>query len=115
MMKNDLEDTIEAKGGDEKTLANLGKNCAAKTKEYEAVCKSRSEELLALADTIKILNDDDALELFKKASGVNLLQVQFTTSEVRHRALQMLKKARTVKHHGISLDFVQLALRGKTA
>ena len=29
-------------------------------------CKTRTEELLALADTIKMLNDDDALELFKK-------------------------------------------------
>lgn len=29
--------------------------------------KTRAEELLALAETIKILNDDDALDLFKKA------------------------------------------------
>merc|ERR1719453_804282 len=65
-MKNDLEDTQETLAEDTKYLADLGKTCAAKTKEWEARCKSRSEELLALADTIKILNDDDALELFKK-------------------------------------------------
>ena len=30
------------------------------------VDRVRAEELVALADTIKILNDDDALDLFKK-------------------------------------------------
>merc|ERR1719352_1998045 len=65
-MKNDLEDTQETLGEDTKYLADLGKTCAAKTKEWDARCKERSEELLALAETIKILNDDDALELFKK-------------------------------------------------
>merc|ERR1719181_1561933 len=40
----------------------------------------QGEELLALADTIKILNDDDALELFKKtlpgsAPRVDLIEV----------------------------------------
>merc|ERR1719359_1382622 len=77
MLKNDLEDTVEAKAEDEKTLKDLGKTCAAKTKEWEATCKSRSEELLALADTIKILNDDDALELFKKTlPSASFLQIQ---------------------------------------
>merc|ERR1719213_1334493 len=59
-MKNDLEDTQEGLAEDTKFLADLKKNCALKTKEWEARCKLRSEELLALADTIKILNDDDA-------------------------------------------------------
>merc|ERR1719281_1887106 len=67
-MKNDLEDTQETLAEDTKYLADLGKTCAAKTKEWEARCKSRSEELLALADTIKILNDDDALELLRRPS-----------------------------------------------
>merc|ERR1719284_2111936 len=65
-MKNDLTDTEESLIEDKKFLADLEKNCAAQTKEWEVIQKTRSEELLALADTIKILNDDDALELFKK-------------------------------------------------
>merc|ERR1719420_415818 len=65
-MKEDLDDTQKALLDDKKFLANLDKNCAAKTKEHEENTKLRSQELLALADTIKILNDDDALELFKK-------------------------------------------------
>merc|ERR1719281_762038 len=65
-MKEDLDDTSKGLLEDKKFLADLAKNCALKTKEHDANMKLRSEELLALADTIKILNDDDALELFKK-------------------------------------------------
>merc|ERR1719401_2994528 len=65
-MKEDLDDTSKALLDDKKFLADLDKNCALKTKEHQENMEMRSEELLALADTIKILNDDDALELFKK-------------------------------------------------
>merc|ERR1719217_1482432 len=65
-LKEDLEDTEEQLAEDKKLLADLIKNCDTKKKEWEVICKTRQEELLALADTIKILNDDDALELFKK-------------------------------------------------
>merc|ERR1719443_773438 len=56
-MKNDLGDTEEALIEDQKFLADLEKNCATKTKEWEEICATRQQELLALADTIKILND----------------------------------------------------------
>merc|ERR1719321_903530 len=65
-MKEDLDDTAKALGEDKKFLANMDKDCATKTEENAANQKLRAEELLALADTIKVLNDDDALELFKK-------------------------------------------------
>merc|ERR1719424_889452 len=65
-MKEDLDDTGKAYLEDKKFLADLDKNCALKQEEHAANTKLRGEELLALADTVKILNDDDALELFKK-------------------------------------------------
>merc|ERR1719247_3834736 len=65
-MKNDLGDTEEALIQDKAFLKDLEKNCATKKAEWEAIVNTRNEELLALADTIKVLNDDDALELFKK-------------------------------------------------
>merc|ERR1719446_2052924 len=89
-MKEDLDDTGKALLEDKKFLADLDKNCALKTKEHEENMKLRSEELLALADTIKILNDDDALELFKKTlpgSSASLLQVQVSAGEQRRQAL----------------------------
>merc|ERR1719326_2206180 len=60
-MKHDLEDTQEDLAADTKYLADLKKSCEAKTKEMEARRKSMAEELTAIAETIKILNDDDAL------------------------------------------------------
>merc|ERR1719261_835322 len=83
-MKNDLTDTEEALMEDTKFLADLKKNCEFKQKEWDVRCKSRSEELLALAETIKILNDDDALELFKKAlPSASFMQIEVTTDAIR--------------------------------
>ena len=57
--------------------------------------KLRAEELVALADTIKILNDDDALDLFKKTlpspAGSSFMQVQVTEKSMRTRAATMLQ------------------------
>jgi chromosome segregation ATPase len=74
--------------------------------------KTRNEELLALADTIKILNDDDALELFKKtlpSASASLMQLKETSASMRSHALAALRKAPRSVH----LDFISLALQGK--
>merc|ERR1719352_1635919 len=65
-MKNDLDDTAAALLEDKKFLANMDETCAAKRKEWGEITKARGEEIVAIGETIKILNDDDALELFKK-------------------------------------------------
>merc|ERR1719410_2525694 len=65
-MENELGDTEQALGEDRKFLVDLKKGCATKTAETEANMKLRAQELAALAETIKVLNDDDALDLFKK-------------------------------------------------
>ena len=41
------------------------KHSSTKNKEWEEVKKIHAKELAALADAIKLLNNDDALELFK--------------------------------------------------
>merc|ERR1719274_94175 len=76
-MKNDLTDTQEALIEDTKFLADLEKNCATKAAEWDERSKTRTQEIAALADTIKILNDDDALELFKKTlPSASLIQIE---------------------------------------
>merc|ERR1719310_2771969 len=74
-----------------------------------------AEELLALAETIKILNDDDALELFKKTLPTpSLLQLQVTQAEVRQRALAALAAAPGAPgRRDARLDLLELALNGK--
>jgi len=113
-MENDLEDTREDLEESKKFLADLDVNCENKKKEWAAYQKMQGEELLALADTIKVLNDDDALELFKKTlpgSSASLLQVKITAKSMAKSALAVLKQAR----NGGSdprVDFLEIALRG---
>merc|ERR550537_652140 len=94
-LKEDLEDTTTSLAEDKKFLQDMDKNCEAKKKDWAVRSKTRAEELLALADTIRILNDDDALDLFKKTlPSPSLLQLEMTTRAVRRRALDILKSAR---------------------
>jgi hypothetical protein len=65
-----------------------------------------------LADTIKVLNDDDALELFKKTlpgASSSFVQVKVSNIAVRHRALDALRSGRKADPR---LDFIALAMRG---
>jgi hypothetical protein len=110
--KEDLDDTTKALGEDKKFLADLETSCATKTSEWEVICKTRTEELLALADTIKILNDDDALELFKKTlPSPSLLQLTATGHSVKARALATIEQADG--KGDFRLNLISLALKGK--
>merc|ERR1719463_70403 len=111
-MKNDLEDTKEGLEEDKKFLADLDKNCELKKKEWAIYKKMEAMEQVALADTIKVLNDDDALELFKKtlpSSASSFVQVQVPSTAMRKRALAALKSG----HKGDPrLDLIELAMHG---
>jgi len=114
-LKEDLEDTQEDLAKDKKFLADLEKNCEIKAKEWAEIKKMRSEELIAIADTIKILNDDDALELFKKtaaAGSASLLQVEVSAKEVRQKAFQALSGIRR-KQKNVAIDLIALSLHSK--
>jgi hypothetical protein len=64
--KNSAEDAEEEGADAIKFLANLKKNCATKETEYDLRVKTRNEEIEAIGKAIAILNEDDALDLFKK-------------------------------------------------
>jgi len=112
-MKNDLGDTGEQIVEDKKFLADLDKNCATKQKFFEENVAMRGQEIQALADTIKVLNDDDALELFKKTlpGASSFLQISETTADMRGRAASALD---TVKGRNVGVDFIVLSLQGKS-
>jgi len=115
-MKNDLGDTADSLADDKKFLADLDKNCAGKQKLYDENVKMRGQELAALADTIKILNDDDALELFKKTlpGASSFLQIQVSASAMKARALALIQEAQSSSsERRPALDFIALSLRGK--
>jgi len=113
-MKNDLGDSAEGLIEDQKFIADLEKNCGEKAKLYDENVKYRTQELAAVADTIKILNDDDALELFKKTlpGSASFLQITNTATLMKSQALSMINTLR--KHRkSVRLDFIALSLRGK--
>jgi len=110
-MKNDLGDSEEALIEDQAFLKDLEKNCAKKA-EWAEIVATRNEELLALADTIKVLNDDDVLELMKKTlpgSSASFVQVRVSAASTRALALAAIRKAPRTPQ----LDFIALAIQGK--
>merc|ERR1719160_107999 len=113
-MKNDLTDNEQALIEDTKFLQDLDKNCALKTKEWDERTKTGAEELVALAETIKVLNDDDALEMFKKTlPSPSLLQVISRSDTIRRKAREILKAAGRTHKKDVGVDFIELALTGK--
>jgi chromosome segregation ATPase len=117
-MKNDAKDTAEKLVEDKKFLADLKTECAAREKEYEATEKERQAELLALADTIKMLNDDDALELFKKtlpSASSSFLQIQVSAKAMKAQALAALHAGQKAGRPTTHIDLIALVLHGKTA
>merc|ERR1719401_2476190 len=89
------------------------KTAQQKKAEWEARSKTRTEELLAIAETIKILNDDDALELFKKTlPSPALLQTAASGREMAQHALKVLGAAKGAKrsYKDARLELITLAL-----
>ena len=57
---DDIEDTTAEMKETEAFLANLASQCALKKKEWAARQTMRAEEISAISEAIKVLNDDDA-------------------------------------------------------
>jgi len=106
----DLADSGKALAEDKKFAGDLGGSCKTKSDEWEVRQKTRSEELTALAETVKLLNDDDALELFKKTlPSSSFLQLRVTSKDVLRRSRQAL----AVGVHDYRLDLISMSMRGK--
>merc|ERR1719265_1037879 len=78
--RDDKEDT-EAEVKETLTfVGDLKKQCAEKKATWDERQKMRAEEISAISEAIKVLNDDDALDLFKKTvpslaqTGLQFLQ-----------------------------------------
>merc|ERR1719408_1059310 len=94
----------------------MDETCATKKAEWAEIVKNRGEELVAIGETIKILNDDDALELFKKTlPSPSFVQTTSNSVQLRHKALALLQKLQQKAPHGHNahLDLISMALTGK--
>jgi peptidoglycan hydrolase CwlO-like protein len=113
-LKEDADDTTKSLVEDEAFLKDLDKNCKTKEDEWAVRQKLRAEEQLAIADTIKILNDDDALELFKKTLPTpSLLQFKTNGKAIKQRALVALQQANQGDKQDVRINLISLALKGK--
>merc|ERR1719163_1496439 len=117
---DDIEDTTSEMKETEAFLANLASTCALKKKEWAARQTMRAEEISAISEAIKVLNDDDALDLFKKtlslsqtSSEMGFIQQKSTTKNQLHaRTLisSLMKKGST--HHA-ELALIEFGLKTK--
>ena len=103
-----------------KFLEGLERSCKTKTAEWEEPSGTRAGELVALADAIKVLNDDGALDLFRKTlpgAGSSWARSESVPPAMRGRALALIRDARRAAsgrgHAG--LGFLALARSGGAA
>jgi len=92
-----LEDATEEKANAEKFKANMEEQCATVEKDKAMREKMRSEEIAAISEAVKILNDDDALEVFKKvAPSAALVQKKKPNYEALLQVMQANHKSHSI-------------------
>jgi hypothetical protein len=114
---DDIEDTTAEMKETQAFLANLGAQCALKKKEWAERQSMRAEEVAAIGEAIKILNDDDALDLFKKTLSLSqastvLLQDKSTAARAL-RARTVLAAASKTSSHATTLSLLEAQLKAK--
>merc|ERR1719316_455635 len=117
--KDALEDTTEELSDTEKFVAQLAAQCATKEKEWAERCKMRSMEISAISEAIEILNDDDALDVFKKAIPSSLIQQQVgflqradAKASKTHKAQAILAAAAT-KYNNVNMRLILFTMNSK--
>jgi hypothetical protein len=91
----ELEDTKAQLELDRTFLANLKKKCSMSSDEFDQRVKDRMEEIIAVEDTIKILNDDKSFENFDTTVNAALIQTGSTSGQKDRlrRASSVLQRA----------------------
>jgi chromosome segregation ATPase len=81
--KQNLADTSDALAADQKFIADLKVRCKNADEEFEERSNARNLELQGVAETIAILNSDEAHELFSKT--VSFVQTRVSVSAERSK------------------------------
>jgi hypothetical protein len=122
-----MEDALAEAADAEKFLATMDTQCATKEKAYAETSKVRAEEVSAISEAINILNDDDALDVFKKAVPEALLQrsahgakthrmgfLQATTGSHTHLAkAEAIISGLAQKYHLTKLNLISYAMKSQ--
>merc|ERR1719453_2675758 len=117
--QDDFEDTEADVAETQKFLADLGKQCAEKKATWAERQTMRAQEIDAISQAVKILNDDDALDLFKKTvpsftqEGMGFLQKSSKTSVALRAKMMMVSLAQVSRSHQTQLSLIASALKTK--
>jgi len=117
--QDDFEDTEADVAETQKFLADLGKQCAEKKAAWGERQTMRAQELDAISQAVKILNDDDALDLFKKTvpsftqEGMGFLQKSSKSSVALRAKMMMVSLAQVSRSHQTQLSLIASALKTK--
>lgn len=104
----ELEDVQAQLELDRTFLANLKKKCAESDAEFEQRVTDRQTEIAAVADTIQILNTDEAFDNF--ASTVNsFVQTGSSTVESQEQQFKLQKAAKVLEGAAARLGFPALS------
>merc|ERR1719178_551185 len=112
---DEIEDTTKEMTDTQAFIANLASMCATKKKEWAERQQMRSEEIAAISEAIKILNDDDALDLFKKTLALPQTSMGFLQKK---SGQSVVLKARNILSsikgtHATQLALIQYSLKAK--
>merc|ERR1719265_789617 len=104
--KGDIKDTTSELSDTQAFLANLASECASKKTEWAERSKMRAEEVAAVSQAIGVLNDDDALDLFKKTLSLSQTPQAMGFLQ-KTSSMSALRKARNVMENLASTSSTQ--------
>merc|ERR1719201_2659325 len=105
--KQDKSDTEADLAADTKFLEDLKVRCKNADEEFEMRTKARAEELQAVAETIALLNSDEAHEMFGKTLG--LLQLSSKACRANNRRTKAAAALRKTAAKTGSQELIGLA------
>merc|ERR1719160_1562764 len=117
--KDSIEDTEAELADTEKFLTQLATECKTKEGEMAERAKIRAEEVKAISEAISILNDDDALDVFKKARPSALVQEELGFLQKSSNFASKAKKAQAIlavaaaRAHSTQLNVLLFTLNSK--
>lgn len=113
-LANNLADTSKMLKQDQSFLAAETKSCEAKGAHWNERSKTRSEELRALSETKRLLNNDDAAHLFKNAlPSSSFMQLDGSNQQMLHAAREALAKGSGKGPRDPRLQLISMAMHGR--
>merc|ERR1719265_2089033 len=118
--RDDKEDTEAEVAETQAFVGDLKKQCAEKQATWNERQKMRAEEISAISQAIKVLNDDDALDLFKKTvpsfaqTGLQFLQKSSKASVALRAKGMVMSLAQISRSHTTELSLLASSLKSKS-